>query len=101
MDVEPKIGVGKPPKWMVKIMEIIEIIIKMDDLGGPPLFLETPILYIFRNLSEAIKLGFSVIHQDFGCVMSRKHRWIMALLLNWPCRNQSLTFNVCKAGWNW
>ena len=39
MGVEPKIG-GKPPKWMVKIMENP---IKMDDLGGPPLFLETPI----------------------------------------------------------
>ena len=38
MDVEPKIG-GKPPKWMVKIMENP---IKMDDLGVP-LFLETPI----------------------------------------------------------
>ena len=37
----PKIG-GKPPKWMVKIRETP---IKMDDLGGgPPLFLETPIL---------------------------------------------------------
>ena len=35
--VEPKI-VGKPPKWMVKIMENP---IKMDDLGVP-LFLETP-----------------------------------------------------------
>ena len=31
---------GKPPKWMVKIMENP---IKMDDLGGfHPLFLETP-----------------------------------------------------------
>ena len=29
MGVEPKIG-GKPPKWMVKIMEIP---VKMDDLG--------------------------------------------------------------------
>ena len=28
------------PKWMVKITENP---IKMDDLGGPPLFLETPI----------------------------------------------------------
>ncbi len=36
--VLPKIGV-KPPKWMVKIMENP---IKMDDLGVPPLFLETP-----------------------------------------------------------
>ena len=35
MDVEPKI-VGKPPKWMGKIMENP---IKMDDLGG-----NTPIL---------------------------------------------------------
>ena len=35
--VEPKIE-GKPPKWMVKIMENP---IKMDDLGVP-LFLETP-----------------------------------------------------------
>ena len=33
MDVEPKIGVVNPPKWMVKIMENP---IKMDDLGGPP-----------------------------------------------------------------
>ena len=39
MGVEPKIG-GKPPKWMVYFMENP---IKMDDLGGPPLFLETPI----------------------------------------------------------
>ena len=38
MGVEPKIG-GKNPKWMVKIMENP---IKMDDLGGFPLFLETP-----------------------------------------------------------
>ena len=30
---------GKTPKWMVKIMENP---IKMDDLGGPPLVLETP-----------------------------------------------------------
>ncbi len=43
MDVEPKIG-GKPPKWMVKIMENP---IKMDDLGGPPLFLET-LIYAIR-----------------------------------------------------
>ena len=40
MGVEPKIGVVNPPKWMVKIMETP---IKMDDLGRPPLFLETPI----------------------------------------------------------
>ena len=43
MGVSPKIG-GKPPKWMVKIMENP---IKMDDLGCPPLFLETPI-YMFN-----------------------------------------------------
>jgi len=37
--VSPKNG-GKPPKWMVKIMENP---IKMDDLGESTLFLETPI----------------------------------------------------------
>ena len=31
---------GFPPKWMGKIMENP---IKMDDLGSPPVFLETPI----------------------------------------------------------
>ena len=36
----PKRG-GFPPKWMVKIMENP---MKVDDLGGPPLFSETPIL---------------------------------------------------------
>ena len=39
MDVEPKIG-GKLPKWMVYFMENP---MKIHDLGGPPLFLETPI----------------------------------------------------------
>ena len=34
---------GKPPKWMVKIMENP---IKMDDLGVP-LFLETPIYILY------------------------------------------------------
>ena len=38
MGVEPKIG-GTPPKWMVYFMENPII---MDDLGGLPLFLETP-----------------------------------------------------------
>ena len=34
---------GKPPKWMVYFMEISsENPIKIHDLGGPPLFLETP-----------------------------------------------------------
>ena len=36
MGVEPKIG-GKPPKWMVKIME--NPMNKWDDLGGFPIFL--------------------------------------------------------------
>ena len=39
MDVEPKIGVFNPPKWMVYFMENP---IKMVDLVVP-LFLETPI----------------------------------------------------------
>ena len=51
MDVEPKIG-GKPPKWMVKIMENP---VKMDDLGVP-FFLETPI-YI-HSLYNCIYIYF-------------------------------------------
>ncbi len=55
MGVSPKIG-GKPPKWMVKIMENP---IKIDDLEVP-LFLETPILVIdfvvlsLRNLPSLL-----------------------------------------------
>ena len=40
------LGVSKitgTPKWMVKIMEHPKTLFKMDDLGGFPLFLETPI----------------------------------------------------------
>ena len=37
---------GFPPKWMVKI---IENPIKMDDLGGFPIFLETPICYLVQS----------------------------------------------------
>ena len=40
LDVSKNRGVF-PPKWMVNIM--VPNPIKMDDLGGPPLFLETPI----------------------------------------------------------
>ena len=54
LGVNPKIG-GKPPKWMVKIMENP---IKMDDLGVP-LFLETPIydretVQLFHNQQMSI-----------------------------------------------
>ncbi len=43
------------PKWMVKIRENP---IKMDDLGGPPLFLETPTCYLFnwKNLEHGHRL---------------------------------------------
>ena len=40
MGVEPKIGMFSPPEWMVKIMENP---IKMDDLGGTPIFGNTHI----------------------------------------------------------
>ena len=45
-------GVSKnrdTPKWMVKIRENP---IKMDDLGGPPLFLETPTCTMYLNVSN-------------------------------------------------
>ena len=61
----PKIG-GKPPKWMVKIMENP---IKMDDLGGPPLFLETPIwvsFRIFSNRYHYITILRVIHHRDKG-----------------------------------
>ena len=48
--VFPKIG-GKPPKWMVKIMENP---IKMDDLGVP-LFLETLRITIFNSAAHVSK----------------------------------------------
>ena len=52
MGVEPKIG-GKNPKWMVKIMENP---IEMDDLGGPPLFLDTSICAIGSINSHDISI---------------------------------------------
>ena len=44
---------GGPPKWMVH--NIMENPIKIDDLGGPPLFLETPIYYILNILKYYIE----------------------------------------------
>ena len=51
---------GFPPKWMVKIMENP---IKMDDLGGPPLFLETPICLNLQQVStlESSRLSIFMI----------------------------------------
>ncbi len=60
-----------PPKWMVNIM--VPNPIKMDDLGGPPLFLETPISKVtaknphrkHKNQSkQKIQVSFSL---DFRC----------------------------------
>ena len=53
----PKIG-GKTPKWMVKTMENP---IKMDDLGGPPLFLETPTSIIFPLLETLPSMTSPII----------------------------------------
>ena len=54
MGVEPKIG-GKPPKWMVKIMENP---IKMDDLVVFPYFWKPQIFFIFTPiLGEMIHFG--------------------------------------------
>ena len=58
--VFPKIGVGPQNGWL-----IMDNPIKMDDLGGPPLYLETPI--------SSISLGYRVEWE--ACVeikMSRK-----------------------------
>ncbi len=59
MGVNPKILVF-PPKWMVKIMENP---IKIDDLGGPPLFLETPICLNLQQVStlESSRLSIFMI----------------------------------------
>ena len=51
-----------PPKWMVKIMENP---IKMDDLGGPPLFLETPICF-FCAKSRFLWLKQDLYTQGFS-----------------------------------
>ena len=42
LGVNPKIGLPQnTPKWMV-LVKIMENRVKIDDLGGFPLFLETP-----------------------------------------------------------
>ena len=64
MGVEPKIG-GKPPKWMVKIMENP---FKMDDLGvpwGTPIFGNTHIL-IGGFLEEGLSRVCSFLDVFFG-----------------------------------
>ena len=57
MGVEPKIG-GKPPKWMVKIMENP---VKIDDLGGftTPIFGNTQVVFgtFLRFLERDVLLG--------------------------------------------
>ena len=49
----PKIG-GKPPKWMVKIMENP---IKMDDLGAHPYFWKHPYGYRFASFQTDITIS--------------------------------------------
>ena len=46
----PKIG-GKPPKWMVKIMESP---VKMDDLGGKPTIFGN--IHVLVGLSVLLKI---------------------------------------------
>ena len=53
--VFPKIGV---PQWMVKIRENP---IKMDDLGGPPLFLETPRWFFLYSKNSLNLLPLKVV----------------------------------------
>ena len=75
MGVNPKIG-GKPPKWMVKIMENP---IKMDDLGVP-LFLETIVFTCMPRNQVTILDGLTVdyllqnILEEFGgCRLTLVH----------------------------
>ena len=63
-------GVSKnrgTPKWMVKIMENP---IKMDDLGGPPLFLEG---HPYHHISSPISMSLSST-ADFKGLSSRSRR---------------------------
>ena len=65
MGVNPKIG-GKPPKWMVKIRENP---LKMDDLGGPPLFLvQHPYPPNFRS-STFVWFGGQEYHSTALCLL--------------------------------
>ena len=62
------LGVSKnngTPKWMVKIMKNP---IKMDDLGGPPLFLETSI-WPMNQLPKRVRRGRSSMLSRF-CVVA-------------------------------
>ena len=74
LGVEPKIRVFYPPKWMVKIMENP---IKMDDLGGPPLFLETPIcsLRCKYHLTSFIQWFITPVNSIFSVVFFYDIRW--------------------------
>ena len=64
MDVSENSGT---PKWMVKIMENP---IKMDDLGGPPLFLETP---------TCVRGGSLKYSQHFGSTLDHFERFAISI----------------------
>ena len=87
MGVEPKIG-GKTPTWMVKLMENP---IKMDDLGGFPLFLEPPILKhivskMYMNIND------NVFEQTFYMQMLTYYRDHINTIFNYTVSYVSLCF---------
>ena len=55
LGVEPKIGGGFPPKWMVKIVE--NPMNKWDDLGGTIIFGNTP-FQPFIFMGELLVSGY-------------------------------------------
>ena len=81
------------PKWMVKIMENP---IKMDDLGDPPLFLETS---IYKNTVDM----FNPKGQSESCATGRettastgmmRQGWIISCQIHWFMRKQTIEIFV-------
>ena len=74
-------GVSKnngTPKWMVKIRENQ---IKMDDLGGPPLFLETSMCFFLFCLTPTLVCDFYKWDSHSYWAVSS---WTKVMILDFP-----------------